>query len=135
MTDKRGIIIQAVKQCLRRNGCSSCENCPYTHISNDFECRERLKNDIIVLLKTQEPRVLTLEEVKASVGCDVWLELFGVWHKNVLTATTIDACGEHSLCTHYEPLSYEIYGVKYGWRMWTARPTEAQMEAVKWDDK
>lgn len=55
MDNKQGGIIQAVKQCLRRNGCSSCENCPYTHVGDGFECREKLRDDIIALLKAQEP--------------------------------------------------------------------------------
>ena len=80
------------------------------------------------------PRVMTLEEVKASVGRDVWLELFGLWNKkDILTATTICACGDHSLCTQYESLSYENYGAKYGWRMWIARPTDEQREAEPWN--
>ena len=55
MDDKRGDIIQAIEQCLRRNGCSSCENCPYTHVGDGFECREKLRDDIIALLKAQKP--------------------------------------------------------------------------------
>lgn len=57
MDNKQGDIIQAVEQCLRRNGCSSCENCPYTHVGDGFECREKLRDDIIALLKAQQPRV------------------------------------------------------------------------------
>ena len=57
MDDKRGDIIQAIEQCLRRNGCSSCENCPYTHVGDGFECRKKLRDDIIALLKAQEPVV------------------------------------------------------------------------------
>ena len=85
------------------------------------------------LSKAQEPRVMTLEEVKASAGCDVWLELSGNIAEDVITATTIYGCGAKGICTRYETLSYDAYSIRpYGWRCWTSRPTDERREAEPW---
>lgn len=88
---------------------------------------------IYELLKAQEPRVLTLEEVTAGDEC--WLE-----HKS-------GVCGyvDCYICTGNRSvevwrtskqgpdyLSWERY--LKGWRCWSARPTDEQREAVKWQD-
>lgn len=44
----------AVSHCLRSNDCSICEACPYNE-GTDYGCRARLRDDIIALLKAQEP--------------------------------------------------------------------------------
>ena len=82
-------------------------------------------------VKAQEPRVMTLDEVKQAKGRDVWLEL----SVNVITAATIEGCGTGGICTRYESLKYTQYCVKpYGWRCWTSRPTEEEREKVKWNE-
>ena len=88
----------------------------------------------LALLKAEEPRVLTLEEVKAAAGHDVWLELSGNYADDVLFAATIEGCGKKSLCTRNESFIYSAYGIRpYGWRCWTSRPTEGQRKAVAWE--
>ena len=54
----------AVSHCLRSNDCSICETCPYNKCA-DYGCRARLRDDIIELLKAQEP-------VKPVVDIDTW---------------------------------------------------------------
>ena len=115
-----------------------CEltECPYR--GEKAGCVHRLANDaemlIAELLKAQEPRVMTLEEVKAAAGHDVWLELSGNIADDVMFAATIEGCGTKGLCTRYESLNYSAYGIRpYGWRCWTSRPTDEQREAVKWE--
>ena len=89
----------------------------------------------VKLLTEQEPRVLTLEEVKQAEGRDVWLELSGIFAETALTAATIEGCGTKGICTRYESLKYTQYCVRpYGWRCWSARPTDAQRKAVRWND-
>lgn len=68
MDNKKGVIIQAVEQCLRRNGCSSCENCPYTYVGDGFECREKLRDDIIALLKAQDNTICTKERCPVNAN-------------------------------------------------------------------
>ena len=95
---------------------------------------QTLINDATELLKAQEPRVMTLEEVNTAAGRDVWLELSGNIAEDVMIATTIEGCGPKGICTRYESLNYVGYGIKpYGWRCWTSRPTDEQREAIPWE--
>ena len=91
--------------------------------------------EMLVLLKAQEPRVMTLEEVSAVNGGDViWIEdrcldqmvvgiKFQSPSKNCYYIMLIGA-------TRPQPFSKELYNVN--WRCWTSRPTDEQREAVKW---
>lgn len=60
----------AAAHCLRSNDCSVCEACPYNE-GTDYGCRARLRDDIIALLKAQEPcedavsRKMALEVIEA----------------------------------------------------------------------
>ena len=79
--------------------------------------------------------MLTLEEVKQAKGSDIWLELSGNIADDVLTAATIEGCGTEGICTRYESLKYTQYCVRpYGWRYWSARPTEQQRKGATWND-
>lgn len=84
-------------------------------------------------LKEQEPRVMTLEDVKAFDWDYCYLEeerLPGKEYRAV--------CGNYALtcitwpCVASMRIQHgdESYGRK--WRCWTARPTEEQRRAVKW---
>lgn len=108
------------------------EYCPYWE--NDDNCMVALLTDALSLLKTQEPRVMTLDEVKQAKGRDIWLEMSSKIAEDVITAATIESCDTVGICTRYKSLNYGKYCVKpYGWRCWTSRPTDAQREAVKWE--
>ena len=82
------------------------------HAMSDEEMQSL--NDAIVLLKAQQPRVMTWEEAKTAEVC--WLEQRG-----------------------YEPFAtFEVntwnpekYGESY--RCWNRMPTDEQRRAVKWD--
>ena len=88
------------------------------------------------LFKAHEPRVMTLEEVKALPSeTDVWLDEFC----SIVVAATI-SCTLYGNAYFYG-IEHADYGVDYKlidygkeWRCWTSRPTEEQREAVKWDD-
>lgn len=93
-------------------------------------------NDALALLKRQEPRVLTLEETIALCGEPVWVEentlhgAYGAW--GVVKGL------------HEQYKAVNIGGVRFGywarakynitWRCWTARPSDGQRKAVKWDE-
>ena len=79
-------------------------------------------NELITLLRTQEPRVLTPDE--ADVAEVVWFEARNHTHiEPMLTAGKRFAD---------ETADWFRYG--RDWRCWTSRPTDEQREAVKWDD-
>ena len=125
-------VIKGLECCANRNSCIG--KCPYDELGDIYDCVPHLAADALALLKAQEPRVMTLEEVKQAEGRDVWLELSGNIADDVLTAATIEGCGTKGLSTRYESLPYTKYGVKpYGWRCWDSRPTDEQRKAVEWE--
>jgi hypothetical protein len=86
-------------------------------------------------LKAQEPRVMTLEEVKASKGNDIYLELSSCPDDTpYITAATLDGVGKYGVSFYHTVCNFCNYGRRaYGWRCWTSRPTEAQREATPWN--
>lgn len=97
-------------------------------------------DDAIALLKAQEPRVMTLEEVQSS-------------NEALTLEKRRTVCYGLELVLHVAELDYaeppvEKFGIagyeetiafrddEYGktWRCWTSRPTDEQREAVKWND-
>lgn len=118
-----------------------CEICPY-----DGACLNRLKHDVLQLLKEQEPRVLTLEEV--------------IQHYSLPLVFPDDFCMQEDYYEDIQPLYFEFphdnedpwivhwrghaqvgqyldeWGNTYNmeWRCWTAKPTDEQKKAVKWDE-
>lgn len=85
------------------------------------------------LFKVQEPRVLTLAEVRDEYEV-VWLET-----KYLQPTAAILDHGESNakwLCVVFGAdnsytSSWRSYGKK--WRCWSSKPTEEQMEAVPWN--
>lgn len=113
------------------------EECPYSIDSNPHRCCtfNPLLNDVIALLKEQEPRVLTLEEVRDEAEymflekrSETWSDLFGCAIRGDWDGYGMDLLlGEDD----YIRGMWENYGKT--WRCWTARPTDEQRRAVKWD--
>ena len=107
-----------------------CPACPYA--KNDEEPCETLApllDDAITLLKEQQPRVMTLEEVLGGDEC--WIEGKSVACGYGDAVLTCD--GEH--VDFYRPHSvYILDFYEYGlsWRCWTAKPTDKQREATAW---
>lgn len=98
----------------------------------------------IGVLKAQEPRVMTLEEVVAlqEGKGDVWIEetaMPGItpW---IIAATLTEKTDwqEHEALWFSDDQCHYVtdYNLNTadGWRCWTSRPTDTQREAVKWDD-
>ena len=89
-------------------------------------------------LKTQKPRVLTLEEVEDALDTVVWVDRQQVENSS----------DEYALITAYSRklgyvdlkfidggwgrFTYAWYGKT--WRCWDKRPYEEERKAVKWDD-
>lgn len=93
------------------------------------------------LLKEQEPRVLTLDEVmalpngeedEAVVVREFWLPIGDVWNGKTV-CTWMGARDVQNVADWvYGFFHKSEYG--HNWRCWTAMPTKAQREAAKWDD-
>ncbi len=94
---------------------------------SDYRERENTVRNALELLKSQQPRVMTLEEVKQ--WCEthsykqnpIWVE-FQRGHGTDGWRVDLVNSGLLSWCEDKEA------------RCWTSCPTEAQREAVKWDD-
>jgi len=111
------------------------DDCPYNGAAHYNICTHQLLTDAIALLKEQEPRVMTLEEVKAAKGSDMYLEMRGYEDGNeYMTAATLDGVGTRGVNFYHSVFDFESYGKAtiFGWRCWTARPTDEQREGTPW---
>ena len=90
--------------------------------------------DALKMLKEQEPRVLTLDEVRYEYEV-VWLET-----KYLQPTVCLVDNGESDadwICFAFGvddsyPMSWHLCGKS--WRCWSSKPTEEQREAVPWQD-
>lgn len=92
-------------------------------------------------LKEQEPRVLTIEEVKTyPTDKALWFEgktIIPVLPDCRAEQRYENQLGVEVIDTFYDfPLWFDSYNIpyKYGWRCWSAKPTEEQREATPWGD-
>lgn len=112
-------------------------SCPYYPAGYTGCTCKLLMRDALALLKAQEPRVMTLEEVKEAKGNDLFLEISTrTDEKPYITAATLDGVGLKGVTFYHSPFDFKAYNKKspYGWRCWTVRPTNEQRKAAKWDD-
>lgn len=102
----------------------SCPECPYYRAG----CSPQLIRDALVLLKEQEPRVMTLEEVMRSHDW-IWYQ----WKNTHCGWTTAVNCDGKWI--EWEDSTTDQL-CKYGekWRCWTSRPSEQQMRDTKWEE-
>ena len=133
-------IIKGLECCVLRDPDDKqrCSECPY-----EGNCVNRLKQDALALLKEQEPRVMTLEEVLAMKFDDVvYVEV--VPTHTVLSAIVLDVIpklpeiGIGVVQFRQAPTWNGINNADLSyysktWRCWTSRPTDEQRKAVKWE--
>ena len=127
-------VFDAFRNCITEPKCRDCpwETCEEFHQTKKIPLDLCL--DILKLLKEQEPRVMKLEDVKAFEWDYCYLEeerLPGKEYRSV--------CGDYALtCITWPCIASmriqhgdDSYGTK--WRCWSAKPTEEQRRAVKWE--
>lgn len=101
--------------------------------------------DALALLKAQEPRVMTLDELKEYVSLPpVFVDDLSMqedYLRDIAPLYTDFPDPEESWIVHWRDafmLRQHVMNAErsYGkrWRCWTARPTDEQRKAVKWDD-
>ena len=106
----------------------------------------KMVRDAIELLKEQQPRLLTIEEIEEAIDTVVWIESKFEF-ENAFENTSDNYAlilfysrphkeiGVHFVTTDhgdYIRLPYEQNGKK--WRVWNKRPTDEQRKAVPWKD-
>ena len=133
--DKREKVIKGL-ECCSHEDIGDCNNCPYN--INDMHCDIGMMRDALALLKAQEPRVMTVEEVRCANEESMWFESKGTFRgqkgcwvlsKGVSPSYVIrliPAIGKDDT-----ELSLAVYGKV--WRCWTSRPTDEQRKAVNWE--
>ena len=127
MTDR-----EKVERGLERCAGTDCTGCPYQGIS---PCQNKLAEDALALLKEQEPRVLSWEEVKKSWSAYRYVELYSPQVQRlaliyciVRQSETIpefynllEDSGVRWCRTEAEYNRGEWWGAFSGWRCWTSR--------------
>lgn len=127
-----------------------CSKCPLTEMCKWSLSRDRCKTEVKLSvnhwLTAQEPRVMTLEEVKQERIC--WIEDADDGMTVRLFPATMFGIGEYANGSkNYMFLAQKPWAIDendcewwyliddYGetWRCWTSRPTDEQREAVKWE--
>ncbi len=138
-------VIRGLEACNRQsyNG-SDCQNCPYYDDEDTAELAFGICNiqdmfdDALALLKEQEPRVLTAEEM-AQIEPDTvyWGE--GHHVRKLWPMAFTDEAIEDSDSGFLKDSYGRIYEVELynkgvmGWRLWTSRPSPEQMRDTKWE--
>lgn len=102
---------------------------------------QTLINDATELLKVQEPRVITLEEIRDVLKQPVWKETKSA-HEKLYTGWVIayDIQIGHGITGERLGMSepsgrvvwYRLDDYGRTWRLWTSRPTDEQREAAPW---
>ena len=108
-------IIKGLECCLA----NAHNNCPYKSTDEGIDkvtsCTTYLMKDALALLKAQEPRVMTLEDLS-----EICVEF-----KNDLIPMSL---------THFNLGKIICYMQDGSCRLWSAKPSIEQREEAKWDD-
>ena len=146
MPDREKVIIGLSKCGRVHRSLEDCAECPYKLKPGHYagmKCWCRLCDDALELLKEQEPRVMTLDEVM-NTDDFVWVEIWTPRNKRwSLIYARVRTCIDEELLNLQEDSGMEWtrlvcdYNMKglldCGWRCWTSRPTEAQRENTPWE--
>ena len=131
----RNKVIKGLEWCMNeKHDCYREKGCPYENEGDDVGCKYALHRDALAMLKAQEPRVMTLEEVNALDWDYCYLEqerLPGKEYRGMLGKYIMTCVTWPSITAAKISYGAENYGRT--WRCWTSRPTKEQMEAVKWE--
>ena len=137
MTDKemREKVVEGLEWCMNeKHDCYREKGCPYENEGEDIGCKYALHRDALALLKAQEPRVMTLEEVK-MLDCDYYyLEAMrgpGKELREIVGAYGLTCVTWPSITWARQTMGDRGYGKT--WRCWTSRPTDEQREAEPWN--
>ena len=125
----RGKVIKGLECCSNGNMCKG--KCPYDELGYEWtDCVRPLIKDALSLLKEQEPRLLTSEEITGDGEC--WFEgINGAYgYADCYMCTGNKEVEVHRISMKPEYVSWDDFKKK--WRCWTSRPTDEQREAVNW---
>lgn len=144
MTDaeKREKVIKGLSICIPETEVHAeqgCTDCPYWVCGDTVSLPVRLIEDIRALLKAQEPRVMTAEDMwKLKFNDTVIIEqkipsllIPAIVRDNIKYDDALEVLQVVTASTNGTAnADYEYYGKT--WRCWTSRPTDEQREATPW---
>lgn len=126
----------------RENVIKELENAPNTVKDGFYYLRitHKLRDDAIDLLKEQEAKVLTVDQLEDALDTVVWLET--PVSENLADGYSLIMAYSHKYGYMFfdspfgdnpsqDRLEYSEYG--RSWRCWDRRPSEEQRNAVKWE--
>ena len=119
-----------------------CENCPEQGPGFGIACVQDVNASVINWLRAQEPRTLTIEEVRKLTQKPVWLDcrrsnkyLYRGWalayevHQGMGISGERLGMADPSGRMHW----YKLDDYGRTWRVWDSVPHDEQREAVKWE--
>lgn len=128
MTDREKVI-RGLECCT--NAEKDCDKCP---IGLDFGCGLKLKADALALLKAQEPRVMTYDELATFDGAFL-IELFDISQLDWVFFFDTDTKSDAIWVEGFDGERYAVYREDYGTytRCWIYRPDEKMRAETPWD--
>lgn len=131
-------VIRGLECCAAMSG-DECRKCPYGH-----ECRDtdlpygmpHLAADALALLREQEARVLTLDQVCGGDECWIEYKLGGYGYADVYFSSEPDGTALVYRCSPVRDRKPEtVWFHDYGklWRGWSYRPSLEQMRETPWE--
>lgn len=128
-------VIRDIERCAHHVP-DACRDCSKYGGGYELRCMEHLMEDALALLREQEPRVMTLEEVKAMPYGHVLIETDKKDSLRWLDALLFSKNTNRSFDFITLEGRARLLEIEYNreWRCWTARPTDEQREAVKWGE-
>lgn len=136
---KREKVIFAIENCLTTDSVTECRKTECPFISCRESCLEWLLRSALALLKEQEARVMTVEEVRDCVDY-VWAEIFTPMNeRRCLIYCLIGQNQGYSEVADLDEDSGQSWARQwdnYGktWRCWTSRPTDKERRDTKWEE-
>ena len=123
-------LIEGLEYCKnKRRYNKSCAGCPYVGLGCAIDA-------VIEMIKLQEPRVMTFEELSAINGGDiVWIEDRSL--NQMIVGIKYQSPSENCYYVMLigskrpQPFSKELYRVN--WRCWTSRPDEKRRAETPWE--
>lgn len=126
MTDLEKAIqwLEIERECVVRDCDRDCGQCD---LAQDLETILSACDDVISLLKAQQPRIMTLEEVLA------WAETLAEKRDPVFFEQKKGKGPSGWICNSLCPKDYYLCCLDGDARCWTSRPTDEQRKAAKWE--
>lgn len=125
-------VIKGLECCttMDEQGFPSCEKCPYD-VNGTCPDLDALHRDALMLLKAQEPRVMTPADVNNIGPEDVcaFIEIREEAHMYACYMHQYDETHTEIMCNVPDMPTKLQNGCA---RLWTSRPTDEQRKAVKW---